>query len=186
MHSLRVFFAITPPKLIQPLLVKTLASLRKAFPEQALKWMQPENLHITLQFIGNIPQIQITELIHQVQLAFKNTSALPLQLGQLEWFPSLEQRKLLSLTVEPQDLLRMLSSTLRQILIDLNLGPETLPFRGHMTLGRIVQPSLCLKRLETQTIPSIPEVLIDTIHLLESRSDNSGSNYHPLAEFKLT
>jgi 2'-5' RNA ligase len=185
MNSLRVFFALLLPQSVQPLLATGLASLKNAFPEHSLKWIQPENLHITLQFLGNIPQEQVPELIQKIQVVLQSTPALQLQLGSLEWFPTLDHPKILSLSVEPQELLRNLATTLRQTLLALNLNPETRPFRGHITLGRIARQPVPYERLDQNAMPYIPEMLIDTIYLIESRRNSCNSSYHSLAEFKL-
>ncbi|WP_392538128.1 RNA 2',3'-cyclic phosphodiesterase [Legionella sp. 227] len=185
MHTLRIFFAITFPKKIQIKLSNYLKSLQETILSDYMRWVDVEKMHITLQFLGNLPQEQLISVTEYVHAAIKNLSPFQLELGQLEWFPALRRPKVLSLTVQPQAGLAMLSDTIGKALIALNVPIETRPFRGHLTLGRLIRHQVPCELLETVKMPSIPPIVVDKIYLLESRPEKGKQNYYSLAEFHL-
>lgn len=155
------------------------------FPKKILRWIGLEHLHCTLQFINAIPQEQIAVLIDRVTALLNKQPSFLLHLGALEWFPSMEHPKILSLSVEPQKILKHLSECIYQILIELECSVESRPFRGHMSMGRVITHNLSkgwIKQIKNMKIPS---VLIDKIYLIESRPAQGGRIYCTLAEFNL-
>ncbi|MCE0721634.1 MULTISPECIES: RNA 2',3'-cyclic phosphodiesterase [Legionella] len=185
MHTLRVFFAIIFPKATQVRLSRSLKTLQNTLLSDYIRWVHVEKMHITVQFLGNLPQEQLILLSENVQAAIKNILPFQLQFGHLEWFPSLRHPKILSLTVQSQADLAMLSQVIGNTSITLDIPVETRPFRGHLTLGRLIRHRVPYELLETIKGPAIPPIMVNKIHLIESRSEKGRQNYYPLAEFKL-
>ncbi len=186
MHALRVFFAIIFPKATQVRLSRNLKTLQNTIRSDYIRWVHVENMHITLQFIGNLPHEQLNLLTENVQTAIKNILPFQLQFGHLEWFPTLLHPKILSLSVLPQTDLAMLSKVIGDIAIALNVPVETRPFRGHLTMGRLIRYRIPYEILEKIKVPVIPPIVVNKIHLIESRTEKERQNYYPLAEFKLS
>lgn len=66
MPTERLFIALTPPEAVR----ETLAHLAEPLPD--VNWTRPEQLHVTLRFLGDIPAEQIEPMIdrlRQVQVA---------------------------------------------------------------------------------------------------------------------
>ncbi len=185
MHTLRVFFAILLPKETQVHLFRSLKILQHIMPAEYIRWVHVEKMHITLQFLGNIPQEQLMAVTESVRTAIKNVPTFQLVFGPLEWFPNLRHPKILSVSVQPQATLAMLADTIGSSLIALNIPIETRPFRGHLTLGRLIRRGMRYELLETIKKTAVPAVTVNKIHLIESRSEKGWQNYYPLAEFKL-
>ncbi|MDR3504064.1 MAG: RNA 2',3'-cyclic phosphodiesterase [Legionella sp.] len=185
MNTVRVFFAIRPPKSIHEPLRRILELARPVFPKKTLRWIGLENLHCTLQFINAIPQEQIAVLIERATILVKNQPSFWLHLGPLEWFPSLDHPKILSLSVEPQKTLKQLSECINPILVELGCSVETRPFRGHMSMGRVQRHNLSQGWIKQIKNTTISPVLIDKIYLIESRPAQGGRLYCTLAEFNL-
>ena len=184
MNTLRVFFAISPPKMVHASLTSLLGTLKDSFPKQCLKWIEVRNLHITLQFLGNVPHNQLIEIIKSANAALNNITPFQLEFGTVVWFPSLRKPKILSLVVEPQDTLKTVSATIGRALIALN----SRPFRGHLTLGKVRRHHHVPQELITKIkIPTITPVNINKIYLVESRPNREGGmSYHNVAEFNLS
>ncbi len=185
MHTLRTFFAIVLPKETQVGLSADLKMLHHIIPSEYIRWVHIEKMHITLQFLGNLPQEQLMAVTKSVDAAIKNVPAFQLEFGPFEWFPTLRHPKILSLSVQPQVTLAKLADTIGSALIGLNIPIETRPFRGHMTMGRLIRRGMRYELLETIKKPTIPAITVNKIHLIESRAEKGGQNYYPLAEFKL-
>ncbi|MCW8409426.1 RNA 2',3'-cyclic phosphodiesterase [Legionella sp. PATHC035] len=185
MHTLRIFFAITFPKKIQIKLSNCLKSLHETILSDYMRWVHVEKMHITLQFLGHLPQEQLIPATEYVHAALQNLPPFQLEFGQLEWFPTVRRPKVLSLTVQPQAALARLSDTIGQALIALNVPVETRSFRGHLTLGRLIRHKVPRELLDTVKMPSIPPMRVDKIYLIESRPEQGKQNYYSLAEFRL-
>ncbi|AMP88947.1 RNA 2',3'-cyclic phosphodiesterase [Legionella pneumophila] len=186
MNAIRAFFAISLPPSVQDNIWNNLESLKQMAPVHSIRWTKPIHLHITLQFLQKLETEHIQFLTERVSNQLNNIKQFDLELGFLEWFPSPKNPRLISLSVGPQDRLRDLSRMIGQVIDGLNYPVEKRPFRGHLTVGRVVNFSSKLYQLLQMKFPLIPPVPIDKFFLIESRPDKKGSNYFPLAQFDLT
>lgn len=188
MNTIRAFFAITPPETLQAGLHSVLETLETTFPKNCLKWIDVSDLHITLQFLSEVYQNELAKLVNKANVALKNIPPFKLELGEVEWFPSLENPKILSLDVNPQDTLREIATSLGQALSALNYPVESRLFRGHMSLAKARRHHHVPYGLITKIkIPPIPPVLINKVRLIESKPNpGGGRSYHNVAEFNLT
>lgn len=185
MKTSRIFFAIVPPKETQLQLSHILKELQGVLPEHSIRWQPVEKLHITLRYLGPVPQESLSELVTHVQLAVKNISAFQLGFGDLEWFPSIHHPRVLSLSVIPHDILSGLSNAIGQALIRLNYPIESRPFRGHMSMGRLIKHGVQNELVTRLNLQPVTPIMVDTIYMMESRSEKEGSAYHQWAEIDL-
>ncbi|KTD40245.1 RNA 2',3'-cyclic phosphodiesterase [Legionella parisiensis] len=185
MHTLRFFFAIIFPKATQVCLSRSLKTLQNTVLTDYMHWVHVEKMHITLQFFGNVPQERVIFLTENVQDAIKNIPPFHLKFSHLEWFPTLRHPKILSLSVLPQADLARVSKVIGDTAVALNIPVETRPFRGHLTMGRLIRHRIPYELLETIKVQVIPPIVVNKIHLIESRAEKGRQNYYPLAEFKL-
>ncbi|MCW8387742.1 RNA 2',3'-cyclic phosphodiesterase [Fluoribacter dumoffii] len=185
MHTLRVFFAILFPSKTHVELANYLHALQEVFSPDCIRWVQPEKMHITLQFLGNLPQAQLMQVTENVRTALTNQPAFQLELGHLEWFPTAHRPKVVSLGIQPEAPLAKLSATMGNVLISLNVPIETRPFRAHLTLGRLRRNKIPKELLKTMTVPVFSPINVTKIYLIESRPEKGEQNYYSLAEFKL-
>jgi len=185
MNNVRAFFAIVPPKSMHALLSDIIESIRHSIPKHLIRWTQVEKIHSTLQFINSIKAEHIAPLIEKARMELKNTPSFQLEFQGLEWFPSPEHPKILSLAVGPHDILMPLSTTLANAISSLNYPIESRPFRGHMTLGRLPYYRMHHELLSKIKVPVIPPVRINKLYLIESKPEKGRTNYLPLAQFRL-
>ncbi|WP_058498103.1 RNA 2',3'-cyclic phosphodiesterase [Legionella gratiana] len=187
MNTIRAFFAIVPSKEIRVHLVNVLQSLKQEMPEDYIRWVPIDNIHITLHFIAQLQLQDVVLLSQKVAHALKHTPCFQLKLGPIEWFPTLRHPKILSLVVEPHDILCKLASTIAQSLNSLNYPIESRHFRGHMTIGRLRHNQHKKQKLLSQIqLENIPPITIDNIYLIESKLGQERTTYTTLTEFPLT
>jgi len=186
MNTIRAFFAIIPPKSMLVPLENLLKTLKRSAPEHSIRWINSENLHITLQFLKKIAPEDVNPLIEQVHTELKNTRAFQLELQHLEWFPEPKHPKILSLAVGPQDILTTLSATIGHAINALNYPVESRPFRGHMSIARLPYRRQQSELLATIKLPTIPSAFINKVYLIESKPSNGRTSYFPLAQFNLS
>lgn len=137
--QLRLFFALWPDEEVRQslaLINHTLASQHSAKP------MRPENFHITLAFLGNVPENSLECLVPMADaILFKRFD---LKLDHLDIFPR-AQIIWAGLENEPLELIN-LAEELHKGVLSCGIQLDTRPFKPHLTLMRKV------KRLDVQPI----------------------------------
>ena len=137
--TLRLFIGIACP--CTPVISRLLADL-PGEPEAAadsraagLRVVTPDNLHITLKFIGSATKPALPDIVSAMQRALANCYAFTLQIRGAGSFQSA-----LWLGVEPNPALSALATALNEAMAALGFAPETKPFRPHLTLARLTHP----------------------------------------------
>ncbi len=107
--------------------------------QQAWDWppaaslVAPQQLHITLHFLGNVPSHRLPELVQGLRVPFECFS---LAFGQGTVWPG--GLAVLQPDATPAPLAR-LHAALRDRLVGLNLPVDARPYRAHVTLARRAQ-----------------------------------------------
>lgn len=110
-----------------------------AWPEARITWVRPHQLHVTLHFLGDLPQSKLPDLIDSVHKVAGQAGKFPLEIRGIQAVPP-AGRKLrmfwagLAGRIQPLERLHArLSAALR--LIDLSV--ESRKYTPHVTLGRV-------------------------------------------------
>lgn len=159
----RLFFALWPDAALCRSLLPLVQPLHGTL---AARWIKPANYHITLAFLGAVPQACIPPLTALAGgLPF---APCELSLQRLECWP---RAQVLCLTATPPPALLDLVSGLNTVAGQLGLPVEHRPFLPHLTLARRVR-----RRLPPQAITPLAWPLRDFC-LVESRLNTTGSSY---------
>jgi 2'-5' RNA ligase len=161
-----------------------IASLKADFPVKGVSWARPENLHVTLKFLGDTDEGTEAKLIDA--LSGISGSALPfqLQLGK----PELLGKRVISIAVRSDsNAVFSLEMAIGTELEKLGYEREGRRYHPHLTLARIRQPQnatdLCERFKQTQIEPLSFEVR--GIVLYESELGAGGSVYGVVRRFNL-
>jgi 2'-5' RNA ligase len=135
----RLFVALEPPEPVRRRLAAVADELRRAAGRAGdeVRWVRPENVHLTLQFLGAVPE----ERVAAVEAALRDAAAggrpLSLSLHGAGGFPNARRPRVLWAGLEG-DLapLAALAADLGARLAKLGFPPEDRPFSPHLTLGR--------------------------------------------------
>jgi len=127
---LRLFIAVDLPAEIRPAIVDLCQGIGAA------RWVRPEQLHITLRFLGDTPEDQLDDLRERLRQV--RAPGFELALRGTGVFPPAGDRKparVLWLGLDPPEPLRIL-----KIAVDTALGPDPEAakrgFSPHLTLAR--------------------------------------------------
>ncbi len=132
--AIRTFIAIPLPEE----LVTKLGVLQKELKKDIknASWVRPENIHLTLKFLGEIS----TELTAEVAVALKPAARghRPFMLKTLgvRGFPDKNRPRLLCLDIEDSGALTSLYEDIETALSRIGIGEEPRPFRAHLTICR--------------------------------------------------
>lgn len=176
MPSKRLFVAIPLPEEIR----NVLASCSNSMVHPDLRWVPPENLHITLLFIGNVEAEQIPD-IKQKLVAVAETDAFTLQ---CEAITTVKRRGKTSMVwarfKESTSFVRLAKEVSKAIAIPPDHHP--LP---HVTMARIKQRRNV--PVDNSLFPAINhfQFEVNSFGLWESQLYPKGSVYSVLEEWKL-
>lgn len=86
--EIRAFVAIPLPKEVKEYLSDIISDLKLTFPEKSVKWVQPENIHLTLKFLGNISKSTLHFLLEKMKTGDR-FSPFNLTIEKIGAFPSI-------------------------------------------------------------------------------------------------
>ncbi len=108
--------------------------MRGLFP---VKWVQPDNIHLSLKFLGEVDDAREGELRAALQQAARSAGrALVVQVEGFGVFPDFRRPHVLWAGVIPDSALELLQHGVEQSFAPLGFPTEARPFRPHVTLGR--------------------------------------------------
>lgn len=157
-------------------------------PHAPLSWVAPERLHLTLAFIGDVPESRTPT----IQVALEQTTTVrrfQLELAGAGAFPPRGRPRVLWVGVhEGRESLISLAGDVRARLDAVGVALEPRPFSPHLTVARVKEPTGLRPSslLEGLTDVAIGRMTVDAITLFQSRLSPSGASYHVLARCPLS
>ena len=103
---------------------------------QKIRWLPPENYHLTLVFLGEIESAILSGLQFALERKLESTKAVPLTISTITPFPFSRPRIAAALVVHTAALLR-LQSDVANCVRKYGITLERRRFVPHVTLGRL-------------------------------------------------
>ena len=152
---------------------------------QGARWVEPENLHLSLRFIGEVPggdEADIDEALAAIE-----APAFPLTVSELGFFDRRGRVHAVWAGVEPSEPLMRLRAKVEHALVRLGHEPGHRKFKPHVTLARIKNGSASEvgRYLEALNGFSAGPFEIDCFTLYRSHLGHGGPHYQALAEYPL-
>jgi 2'-5' RNA ligase len=179
----RAFLAIYPSAEVIKLLSRVLADLKNS--SLPVKWVEKQNLHLTLKFFGVQADDRIYEIEQVIEDVVSDYSPFVLKLKGISIFPK-DNSKIISADLEES---KELTKMKRAIDTEVSNLPfvqgDRRSFLTHITLGRISSP------LSEDHIKVLNKVVLNdawdvaAIHLMESDLTGKSPNYSVLQSYQL-
>ena len=138
-NSLRTFIAVETSDAVR----QRAAELIRVFAATGAKvsWVKPQNLHLTLKFLDEVPLNSIPQISAAVQEAAAACEPFELEIGAAGAFPSAGRPRTLWLgTRGGSEPLSDLHAALERVLKPLGFPKEHRRFAAHLTIGRVRGP----------------------------------------------
>jgi len=157
--------------------------------DRALRWVDPSNLHLTMQFLG---EREDAAAIEQAVSAPFEVPRFRLAWGTPAWLPPRGRPRVFYVAVtEGVASLARLVEAVGQRLAGLSTRPDERPFTPHLTLARVrdgADPGV-LRQLGSlvEPVPFAPDAAfgVDAVVLYESRLSPHGPEYRPVCRAAL-
>jgi 2'-5' RNA ligase len=184
---IRVFIAID----LDPKIRQTIKSIQDHLRtiDCNVTWVRPENVHLTLKFLGEINPKRIDSLIPELSNALQNIDPILTKLTQLGAFPSIQYPRVLWIGLKDhhQQIFQLVSS-LEKRLATIGFKKERKAFSLHITIGRIRSPKNINKlshAISSYTLPSRITQTVLSVALYKSTLTPQGPIYEVLKRFPL-
>lgn len=137
MSEVRLFLAIEIP----PDIVRNVESLqgRLARVMEGVRWTAPRKLHITLKFIGDLPDEQVEEVIEFMEIVAEKHEAFDLQISGVGQFPGSGTPSVLWVGCGEKEGRELLSlqEDLDHAMNEVGVSTEDREYVPHVTIGRV-------------------------------------------------
>ena len=180
---MRLFVAVDVDQTTREAATRLRATLRRERPavERALRWVEPENLHLTLRFLGDREDL---DALQQVLAAPFSQPGFSFQWKALAWLPPHGRARVLHAAVgEGATALGALAAEIAGRLAALGIPPEDRPFTAHLTLARVrdgAEPGIVRQLaalMPAGAFAPLARVAVESVVLYESRLSPRGPTY---------
>lgn len=179
---IRAFFAFDLDAPLRDAVRQVVADLGKQPHGDQVKWATPEQLHVTLRFLGETPEEQLTTASARVAEQIKTIPALTVEVGHVAAFP-ISRPHIIALMFRLSTELATLVRTIEDTVNQCGFMPEPRPYLPHLTLARLRNAKSLPALNHGVTIPKT--LMVKEVILFRSETGPRGSVYTPLHKFQL-
>lgn len=185
---MRLFVAIEIDKAVRERIEKTRKLLQSQvnLSKGSVKWVEPDNTHLTLVFLGETADNQLVDVCRIVEETAGNHSAFELEVKGLGTFG--RPARVVWAGITENTKLKALQTDLSQALEKGGWAAENREFSGHLTLCRVKVPSagdLLKRKIEAMPAQMFGTSFADSICVFESRLSKTGPTYTIVRQVRL-
>jgi 2'-5' RNA ligase len=192
METIRAFIAIPLPGTLLAELAALQRRLEKQVPPHSVRWVNPNGIHLTLQFLGDTPVERLSAIQETLAVVAQNASACTFTVGGLGCFPNPRRPRVVWVGVEePGGRLAALQDAIEEAMERFGYAPEGRGFTPHLTLGRVQRRASNREAAQVgeavtgTPVGQLAEITADRFALIRSVLKPTGAEYTTLAEFPL-
>jgi 2'-5' RNA ligase len=192
-RMVRLFIALETNDAMQHAVATVQRSLQRR-GDLPVRWVAPPQVHLTLQFLGNVVAARVPSLVEAIAPAAAPHPAMLLRAGEVGAFPSVDAPRVLWLGVRGgADHLLALQQAVRDRVRGVEgVVADRKPFRPHLTLGRVRagrrdMPGLSAIAAALVRPVAVPPTAwpVRSVALIRSVLGPGGSRYTVLERFPL-
>jgi 2'-5' RNA ligase len=185
--KMRTFIAIEIPENVKERMTEVQATLRKADIDAS--WPRPEGIHLTLKFLGEVPESQIDEIRNALARAVRGINTFRLEGRGTGAFPNARSARVVWMGLSGEmEKLKQLQAAVEENLVRIGLEREDRPFKPHLTLARIKyirSREAWQKILDQVKDIQLPGFEVSAVSLMKSELKRTGAEYTEVAKVEL-
>jgi 2'-5' RNA ligase len=183
---MRTFIAIELPERIKGEIGQLQVALKKtgAF----VSWVKPGNIHVTLKFLGEVPEEKIDEVFSATERAVEGIKGFSMSLKGTGGFPNLRRPRVIWIgTGSGGEELSRLAERMEQEMEKIGFPKENRRFSPHFTIGRVKSSKNIeglagkVESVEFQT----EEIPVTEVVVMKSQLHPAGAIYTPMKKVPL-
>lgn len=134
---MRLFIAIEIPDEIKDGLTEAQRGLKRSGTVDA-SWTRPEGIHLTLKFLGEVPESKVLAIMNGLQHAAEGIGPFRLEVGGVGTFPSPKNARVVWVGLSGDiEKLSRLQAAVEETISNIGFERDERAFTPHLTLGRI-------------------------------------------------
>jgi 2'-5' RNA ligase len=181
---MRLFVALKISREVRENLASLIRDLHTA--DSRPKWVNPDNLHVTLKFIGGVAPERVIEISDA--LAVVRTQQLVIaEFRGIGFFPNARRPSVVWVGIQPSDFLSTLAAEVNRVLSIVAVPREEKAFVPHLTIARFKETRLSAglhDEIEKRKSRAFGTLAANEFHLIESKLKSSGAEYTTLRSFR--
>ncbi|MEA3327895.1 MAG: RNA 2',3'-cyclic phosphodiesterase [Chloroflexota bacterium] len=188
---MRTFIAVDfPPNIIEKI-DGIISYFKTQLPERALKWVAAEQLHLTIKFIGELPDHKLSEIKSILTEAMGNHPVFKMGIKGLGMYPHVQKPRVVWLGITGKQPLIELHKILDQALAKVGIKSERDNFSPHLTIARVRRQTNqetveeIGKTLSQFKVDSLGTIEVQQIRLYQSKLTPQGPIYTSLLKIQL-
>jgi 2'-5' RNA ligase len=155
-----------------------------------VRWVEPENMHFTLKFLGNVRAHDTVELCEAVEVAVARLRPFELAIQGLGAFPALGRPRTIWIgTGDGSEALTEVFDRVEEAVVELGYRPEPRRFTAHLTIGRVRRRTDRLGRLvdelDTLKEEAFGSTGVGAVTVFSSRLGEDGPVYTAMSRCEL-
>jgi len=132
---MRTFIAIELPEEIKGYLRRLQDDLKAT--QADVKWVAPENIHLTLKFLGEVDDRKLDKIIEIIYETAKEKNKFQIRISSLGAFPKIDSPRVIWVGIDAGDKeTKGISEELEERIAKIGIPKEDRPFSSHITIGR--------------------------------------------------
>ena len=187
MDEIRSFIAIEVPGALKSRIEELQRELRRT--DADAKWVRPEAIHLTLKFLGSIPEEAVEKISRALAPIISAWVPFEIRIHGMGGFPSSRNPRVVWVGLDRgKGDVHSLQQAIEGPLAELSFPPEDRPFSPHLTLGRVRSSrgkSALAQVLEKNKEVEIGNFRAGEVFLFRSELKPSGAVYTKLLDFRM-
>ena len=184
---IRSFLAIELPEAIRNKIDEIQGDLKSSHAD--VRWVNPEKIHLTLKFFGNIEEARVESIIKAIENPVRNTPAFTAKVRRIGAFPHWKNPRVIWMgVIDEKGTLSPFQKELETELEGIGFEPEARAFRPHLTLGRVNSSrgkEGLIQKMERYQEEDFGDFNVERIVLFKSDLRPAGPIYTLLREVRL-
>jgi RNA 2',3'-cyclic 3'-phosphodiesterase len=175
----RLFVALEIPTTTRENLATLIASLRAITREP--RWVRPDNLHVTLKFLGEVPEDQLAA-VETALGRIRSDQAVTLEFRGLGFFPNEKKPRVFWAGIAASANLKTLAADIEGAMEKCGIAREKREFSPHLTLARLERPlpEALRKAIAENAQREFGSLQTGEFHLVQSKLKPSGAEHTTL------
>lgn len=190
--TIRTFIAIDLSEPVQRQLARVQDRLRRESVTRIVRWVKTENIHLTLQFLGDTPAGDVQAIEETLRKTCAAHRPFELEFGALGCFPNVHSPRVVWIGVEePTGEIARLQRAITSAMSEFGFQPDRKRFAPHLTLGRVKRHVSTRERralgstfndiIGPTPTPQTSAMRVEVVSFIRSQLRPSGSVYTTLA-----
>ena len=188
---MRVFLALDLPDQVIAHLGEVAGELKATLPENAIRWVKPESIHLTLKFLGEVKPEFVDQVKEVVRPIAQETQQMQMSVGGFGVFPGPGRPRVLWIGVQEETgSLESLRDELEAAFEPFGFERERRSFTPHLTIGRVKrganrrEKEAIKERIKVVDVGKLAVFKSPNLTLFESELGPGGATYRVLHRFK--